>query len=298
MKKNQINLIVLTFVAVFSISYMTACSYLNKKLVSNTTQLNAKNADIEEEQKALTKATDDALKFVPKDVSTNNVISNAVTVAKITSAKNVELHGLPVKPINVEAIATSPAIDKSAEYKELLARLDREQKLLEDKARIEAEREKLRDQLVDLGKKYEAEHNKSIITRIWEWTMGTIGIGGIIALCVLFPPALPILGSMLSWLIGCIPQLAHIFGVVGKNVLTNVTTGIEDFKSKLKNAPIEGELLRNVSDSHTFTKSEVQALLEEHSERNLELLNNSLAKATAPDTDRKLVSYLKPKTIS
>lgn len=291
MMKNLFNTLLCLLLVIFCISGLTSCGVLGKNENKVTTKLNAVNTELDEEKKALTKATSDALKNVPSDVSTNNVVSNSVTIAKITADKNVGLHGLPVNPINVTAMVTAPVMDKTADYKQLLARFDREQKLLEEKAIAEREREALRNQLVELGKKYEEEQNKSLITRIWAWTMGTLGIGGLIALVVLCPALLPLFGSVISWLIGAIPPLANFFGVVGKKVAVNVMNGVESFKDQLKNAPIEQELLRNIPEDKAFSKAEVLSLLEEHSERNLELLRTQLSKATTPDGDRNIINY-------
>ena len=79
---------------------------------------------------------------------------------------------------------------------------------------LATERDALKAQLTDLGKKYEVEHNKNIVTRIWEWAIGTIGLGGIIALCVLFPALLPILGLIAKYAI---------------NLVLSVITGIENW---------------------------------------------------------------------
>jgi len=41
----------------------------------------------------------------------------------------------------------------------------------------------------------------------------TLGLGGIIALCVFFPFLIPIFGQLAAWLVLKIPALASVLGV-------------------------------------------------------------------------------------
>ncbi|MDB6053753.1 MAG: hypothetical protein JWN25_1276 [Verrucomicrobiales bacterium] len=112
-----------------------------------------------------------------------------------------------------------------------------------------------------MGKLYESEHNRSLVRRIWSWALGTLGVGGVIAACILFPALIPLAGSLVGWLVGRAPGLAGWFGVVGKKAFDSVVTGVGKARSE-------------------FKKSEKP--------ESLELLNTELAKAT-DRADRKII---------
>lgn len=91
--------------------------------------------------------------------------------------------------------------------------------------------------LIEMGTKYEAERNKSIVKRFWGWLIATFGIGGIIALCIFFPFLIPIFGRILAWIVGKIPALAGAIGVVSTKGFDAVVRGIQRAKEDLaKNA--------------------------------------------------------------
>lgn len=107
--------------------------------------------------------------------------------------------------------------------------------------------------LLEEGKKYEEEHNRSLLRRIWTWTLGTFGIGGLVALCILFPAVVPLLGSILGWLIGKIPILAHYLGVVGTSAYSRAVTAIQESKraAQLTGQPGAEEIVRRCTAENT-----------------------------------------------
>lgn len=94
------------------------------------------------------------------------------------------------------------------------------------------ERAELNRKLLEMGAKYEEEHNKSIVRRVWGWLFSTLGIGGIIALCFLCPAVIPIFARMLAWVVGKFPKLAGAMGVVSTQAFDAVMRGIHRAKKE------------------------------------------------------------------
>ncbi len=267
---------------------MTGCFSTPAKLKLDA-KIGAVTAKLEEEKKELTKAVNDALVLVPTNsiVSSNVQATAALTLAKTISEQNVNIHGLPIEPLDVNAILAKD----NQEWKELLEKFKKERELIKQKASLEEQRNTYIDDLVDKGQKYEEEQKKNWLSRLWQWSLGTLGIGGMILLVVLCPAALPLVGSLVSFVIGKVPQLASLFGVVGKSVVQNVSTGIESFKQKVAAEPIEAQVLSNVPETKVFTKGEVQTLLETHSDNVLTLLKTELS--TSMDSkDKVLIKHM------
>lgn len=83
-------------------------------------------------------------------------------------------------------------------------------------------------------------------------------------------------------LIKFFPKVKNAAGLVGASVLNGLKAtvkGIDATFDKLKNYPIEQELLIGYPNDKLFNKSEVQALLEAHSERIHDLIKTELEKA-------------------
>jgi hypothetical protein len=107
--------------------------------------------------------------------------------------------------------------------------------------------------LVAKGMVYEQEQNRSIIARAWHWAIGTVGLGGFIAFCVLFPAALPVMGQAIGWLIGKIPKLSSIIGMVGVKSYERAVTAIQEIKqaAKLSGQSAAEDLARKVAAENT-----------------------------------------------
>lgn len=97
--------------------------------------------------------------------------------------------------------------------------------------RLLEQRRRLDERLINYGTRWEQERNAQRL----RWTAwigsGSLLIGGLIALCVFFPVALPILGRVLAWLTGKIPAFAGALGVVGVKAFDAVVRGVEKSRS-------------------------------------------------------------------
>ena len=75
------------------------------------------------------------------------------------------------------------------------------------------------------------------------------------------------------------PGVKSGLGLVSQNVyktLKCTVKGLSEVMDKLKNHPIEHELVQNYPDSYRFTKNEVIKVLELHSEKINELIKKEL----------------------
>jgi hypothetical protein len=106
-------------------------------------------------------------------------------------------------------------------------RLEQEQVWRTQKAAYEAK-------LLEYGTKYEAERNRSVVRRFWGWLVSTLGIGGIIALCVFCPAAIPLIMRLVGWAASKIPSLASAVGVVSKKAFDQVVVGVESAKKSFR----------------------------------------------------------------
>jgi hypothetical protein len=192
------------------------------------------NDVLAEESRALTTAVVDTLQSQP---ATNR---DAYAVTALAFAKQDQrVEGLPLKPFDVPALlagmgltnnlpplAGPPAIETvEAAREEVATRFEKQDELIAQRAATEAK-------LIDRGEKAEAARN----ARITRWTkfgvFGTTLIGGMIALFVFCPIALPICGRLLAWLVGKIPSLASGLGVVSVKAFDAVLRGVEKAKEQ------------------------------------------------------------------
>jgi hypothetical protein len=95
---------------------------------------------------------------------------------------------------------------------------------------ILVERDRLQAQLLEMGAKYEAERNTSIVRRFWRWCIGTSGLTAIILICVFFPAAMPVFGRIIGWVVGRLPTLAHYVGLVGVEAYKRAVTTVQEVK--------------------------------------------------------------------
>jgi hypothetical protein len=182
-----------------------------------------KNAGaLQEESRALTTAALDAVTLAPTNPPTS--------LAKRFLQRDQEIVGMPTQRIDVEALLA----EKDTAWKELNARMEEQRRLLQQRGELETRLRQAESELVELGRKYEAERNRSVVRRVWGWAVGTLGIGGIVAACVLCPAVLPLLGNLLGWLIGKIPALAGFVGLVGRRAFDGVVKGVGEIRRELK----------------------------------------------------------------
>lgn len=213
----------LTFV--FVIFGLPGCTFFGSKEGKQRSAVTANQNQIDEEVRANNTGAVDALQVAP---------TNAATVlAKRLTMKNQQLIGLPLKrlPVDEALSGMAEAIDSIDQ------RLDLQDHLIQERDEYKRKYEETRDQLVDMGKKYEAERNKSILSRIWHWTMATLGLTGLIALGILCPAIIPIVGKILAWIIGRVPMLGSYFGMVGRDAFKSVVNAVSDIRTELKNSP-------------------------------------------------------------
>jgi outer membrane murein-binding lipoprotein Lpp len=106
---------------------------------------------------------------------------------------------------------------------EIAKRFARENKLI-------AQERKAESKLVQLGAVKETEDNARKV--FWaKWISAiTLPIGGMIALCVFFPVAIPFVGRFLGWIVAKIPGLAGWIGVVSTKAFDAIVKGIENTK--------------------------------------------------------------------
>ena len=106
-------------------------------------------------------------------------------------------------------------------------------------------------ELIKLGKLYEEEHKEKIWKRAWTWAVSTLGIGGVIALAVLFPAIIPIFAQMLGAVVRIIPSLASAFGVAATSTVDAIVKGVQGARKQIKNG-----------GDRTYSRDEVLAILD------------------------------------
>lgn len=154
-----------------------------------------------------------------------------------------------------QSVAGLPVVDQSALVASLLSsnrtlRISAESLQRQHVAQEQdwaIERANLESRLVEMGQKYEAERNRSIVRRFWRWLISSVGIGGIIALCVFFPALIPIFGRLLGWVVSKIPALAGAVGVVSTKAYDAIVRGVENTKKEWGRSDAEAVLHKNLS---------------------------------------------------
>lgn len=140
-----------------------------------------------------------------------------------------------------QTIVGLPIVDQSQQVADLLSsnRALKESAEAREHERVAqeqgwaAERAALLLRLQEMGAKYEAEKNKSIVRRVWGWLTGLIGIGGVIALMVLCPALIPIFGRLLGMVVSLFPKLAGMVGVVSTKAFDGVVRGLHRAKGEM-----------------------------------------------------------------
>lgn len=232
---------------------LCSCSYFGKKETKVQKSIALSNDKITEESKALTTGVVDALSVAPTNPPTNL----ALTLAK----HDQQLEGLPTQRIDVSSIL---ALNQEA-IKALDKRLGYQETLLREKDALQAKLEAQQAKLVEMGKLYEEEKNRNIVKRIWRWGLSTLGLGGIIALCVLCPAVVPIIGRIFGWLVSKVPKLAGMLGVVSKNAFDSVVKGVGEIRKAVKSTNPDVSQLIDTELSKATDKSD-KVLIEKRRE--------------------------------
>ena len=184
--------------------------------------LTESDEQLAEQSRALTTAVVDSLSVAPENPPTK--------LARRFAIADQEIEGLPLKRIPATAAldgdpaAAADIEDRFTEINSIRAH---------NKQLAQALRE--RDAaLIELGVQFEAEKNKSLWRRIKASIVGTLGLGGLVALCIFCPAVVPILTRALAWIIGKVPQLAGALGVVGKDAFDAVVKAVGHTRDQLK----------------------------------------------------------------
>lgn len=209
--------------AVFLLLLASGCSRLERRQAAIETRL-------AHESSALTGAVIDALELQPEKRR------DAYTSAALRFARQDQrLEGLPLEPFDVPAllIHTNTSAETRARKRarrELESRFHLQENLLH-------QRERVRQSLITLGIEREREQNRARVfwAKFAAWTGGPAVI--LIALCVLFPAAIPIIARLLAWIAGRVPALAGALGVVSVKAFDAVIRGIERSKSSAPPPP-------------------------------------------------------------
>lgn len=229
---------------------LSGCSFKRGSLKRVDAQVLENDAAIEEESKAMTTGVVDALHVAP---------SNAPTALALDLAtRDQQLEGLPVKRLDVNALLDG----ELNALRDLRERQVLQHKLVAERAELENRLKEAEGKLIEMGKLYEAEKNKSIVKRIWAWTISTLGVGGVIALCIFCPAVIPIIGQLFGWLVSKIPALAGMLGVVSKKAFDGVVKGVGNAREQLKQAKKEEELSLLNTELSKSTDTDHRRLIE------------------------------------
>jgi hypothetical protein len=215
---------------------LTSCTFIGKRNDKNKDAIVLNSEKLQEESKALTDAALRSSGRLPPGLATDLVRSFL--------EEDQRIEGLPLKPFDVDGLFNSNKVA----WAEMKARYTAIREMEVERAELNKKLQESQAKLEEMGKKYEEEKNKSIVKRVWAWTFSTLGIGGIIALCIFFPAIIPIFGSILSGIISVMPKLVNFFGVVGKSAFDSVVAGVQNTRDKLKK---EAELPKEIQPKYT-----------------------------------------------
>lgn len=220
---------------------LCGCSFNGNRLARAQKRTDTNFASITEQSRALTTAALDVLSVAP---------TNQHTVIALDLVRHdQQLEGLPITRID----AASLLAGQSNAWADLQARYRYQQQIVTERAAIEAKLAETTARLVDMGKLYEEEKNRGILKRIWRWSVSTLGLGGLIALCVFCPAVIPIVARFFGWLVSKVPQLAGALGVVSKNTFDNVVRGVGKIREGLKEDGNTGTLQVVNTELHKAT---------------------------------------------
>jgi hypothetical protein len=206
-------------------------------------KIEAVDEKLAEESRALTTGALDALAYAPTNKPTD--------LAKKFLQIDQQIEGVPAVRIDVAGIlATNKAAIEALEK-----RIEIQQEWIEERAELRIQLDQANEKLLELGKLYEQERAKSTWKRIWSWTMGTFGIGGLIAIVIFFPAALPIIGAAASFIVSKIPAVVNLLGLVGKSAFDAAVKGVGNARKKLK-------LTSETNPNKSYTAKEVLSLLD------------------------------------
>ena len=200
----------------------SGCTFWRGKQAKVEAATTTNAAKLDESARQLTTGALDAVTLAP--------VNPPTALAKKFLQRDQEILGAPVQRIDVDALLISNVTAMA----ELTKTFNDQRQLLDERSELQAKLAASTAKLVEMGKAYEAEHNRNILSRIWHWAMGTLGLGGLIALCVFCPAAMPIIGWAVSHAVSVFPLLANYLGVVGKKAFDSTLRAVGDVRTELK----------------------------------------------------------------
>jgi len=211
---------------------LSGCTFFGNKSEKTEKRVEVANVKLAQESQALTTAALEAVSVAPVNPPTE--------LAKRFLKRDQEIEGLPPTHLRYDVTGILSGTNSAATVS-IDTRFADSAKILMERDIAIAEKDAVNAKLIEMGKLYEAEKNRSIVKRIWRWVYGTLGIGGLIAACVFCPPvlavALSILGKLMAFLVEMFPKLVGFVGVVGKNTLDRTVAGLEKFKEAQASNP-------------------------------------------------------------
>jgi len=184
------------------------------------------SANLAEESRVLTTAVVDTLNAQP---TTNR--DEYSEVARRLATQDQRLEGLPEQPLPVRPLIKEErdTLAVAGDRQPGPARAALEERF-EEQNRLITRARRAEGKLQTMGAQAEAERN----ARISRWTkwlsFGGLGLGGLVALMVLVPVCIPLLGRLLAWLAGKLPSLAGALGVVSLRAFDALVRGVERWK--------------------------------------------------------------------
>lgn len=218
-KQNKIGPKLFVIAMVFGLC--SGCTGFKRALDRTGKKIDANEAALKEVSRELTTGGVDTLSLAP----TNKHTELALKLAKLDQ----QIEGVPQKRIDVPAILAGERKATS----DLEARFRQIDVLVAEKLNLESKNRELEERLQDLGAKYEAERNTGIVKRIKRALFATLGLGGVIALCVFFPAVIPIFTRLAVWIVSMVPKLGSILGIASQKVVKNIIDGIEEAKTEI-----------------------------------------------------------------
>lgn len=197
-------------------SAMAACCVIAGLGCAGTARSNARiEQKLAEESRALTTAVVEGLQMQPAEQN-DQYTATALEFAR----QDQRVEGLPVRPFDVGVLLGTNLVSQEIVREEIRERVQEQNELL-------GRQRELQGKLMSLGAV--ADEKEARRTRSWaKWiSFVTLLTGGVVALCVFFPVAIPIVGRVLAWLVGKLPGLAGAVGVVGVKAFDAVVKGIE-----------------------------------------------------------------------
>lgn len=287
---------------------MSGChsyTFKGSKLAKEEEKLGTVLLDLSERQKQLTTATLDVL-TAPGAPETNANVLVATELARGNQTlSGTPMYRMDIKPILCDVrkmmVSLSPETNRlsleemmqdmqvgmtNQAWVGMQESLREDGKLLEEVRDSREEVQKAEDALVSKA----AFQEKLEVKQFWKstgfWTKVVVVVGGFIALCIFVPAVLPIFGSVLAFIIGKIPSLINMVGVVGKGTLDAVIEGVGNGKKAAKEIDAKSVLSTGKA---SYSSDEVLNMLESFKAKLINTYKVNLS-ATTSDMDKSIIS--------